>query len=308
MRTRPHALTALATALLALAAAMALNYAFWWRDGRPQDIPDARTPRIKSASFSPYRAGQSPFGAPFTREQLEQDMAVAARHFSRIRTYSNTAQFAPCPSGPKTRAQGHPWWPGRGPTWNRTEGDRRAHPGGQRLPDTVDAWWWETRCCCAERYPGTALRLLPRVKGPSAPVTYADVWEFWLKYHQVAWEVDSITILVLRTGKTPHAHRPRWSTCSQAHAEISRAYPASPSSIGEIVCPARAACARAPCPAAWHRPASAPIMNTAENRGIDVNLFELFDEPWKFGQEGTVAATGASSTWTGTSSSPSPDR
>ena len=31
-------------------------------------------------------------------------------------------------------------------------------------------------------------------------------------------------------------------------------------------------------------------MNVAAERGIDYNLFELFDEPWKAGQEGTVGA------------------
>ncbi|MDO9082196.1 MAG: hypothetical protein Q7U56_02805, partial [Humidesulfovibrio sp.] len=101
MRPLTQTLAALATALVALSAAVALNFAFWWVQGRPQDSPDAVSsdyrPRVKCASCSPDRTGQSPFGASFSRQQLEEDMALAARTVERIRTYANTNQFAPVP-------------------------------------------------------------------------------------------------------------------------------------------------------------------------------------------------------------------
>ncbi|SNS14178.1 Exo-beta-1,3-glucanase, GH17 family [Humidesulfovibrio mexicanus] len=293
MRTRPHALTALATALLALAAAMALNYAFWWRDGRPQDIPDARTPRIKSASFSPYRAGQSPFGAPFTREQLEQDMAVAARHFSRIRTYSNTAQFAPVPE----LAQRHGLkvilgaWVGANLESNEKE-IAGLIQAANAYPDTVERVVVGNEVLLRrEITPELLIDYIRRVKAAvKQPVTYADVWEFWLKYPQVAREVDSITIHVLpywENTPTPIDHVVEHML--EAHAEISRAYPGKPILIGEIGWPSAGRVRKGAVPG---RVAQArfvrQIMNTAEDRGIDFNLFELFDEPWKFGQEGTV--------------------
>ncbi len=293
MRTRPHAMAALATALLALAAAMTLNYAFWWRDGRPQDIPDARTPRIKSASFSPYRAGQSPFGAPFTREQLEQDMAVAARHFSRIRTYSNTAQFAPVPE----LAQRHGLkvilgaWVGANLESNEKE-IAGLIQAANAYPDTVERVVVGNEVLLRrEITPELLIDYIRRVKAAvTQPVTYADVWEFWLKYPQVAKEVDSITIHVLpywENTPTPIDHVVEHML--EAHAEISRAYPGKPILIGEIGWPSAGRVRKDAVPG---RVAQArfvrQIMNTAEDKGIDFNLFELFDEPWKFGQEGTV--------------------
>ncbi|MBI5518993.1 MAG: hypothetical protein HY916_02915 [Desulfovibrio sp.] len=286
-------LAALATALVALAAAVALNYAFWFVQGRPQDIPDAKTPRIKSASFSPYRVGQSPFGAPFTRQQLEEDMAVAAKHFSRIRTYSNTNQFAPVPE----LAQKHGLkvilgaWVGANLESNEKEiaGLIKA---ANEYPDAVERVVVGNEVLLRrEITPELLIDYIRRVKAAiKQPVTYADVWEFWLKYPQVAKEVDSITIHVLPYWEnTPTPLDRVVEHMLQAHDAIAKAYPGKPILIGEIGWPSAGRVRKNAVPG---RVAQATfvrqIMNTAEERGIDFNLFELFDEPWKFGQEGTV--------------------
>jgi len=293
MRSTTSALAGLATALLALAAAVALNYAFWFVQGRPQDIPDAKTPRIKSASFSPYRAGQSPFGASFTREQLEQDMAVAAKHFTRIRTYSNTNQFAPVPElaqkyGLKVILGA---WVGANLESNEKEiaGLIKA---ANEYPDAVERVVVGNEVLLRrEITPELLIDYIRRVKAAiKQPVTYADVWEFWLLYPQVAKEVDSVTIHVLpywENTPTPLEHTIEHML--HAHAAIARAYPGKPILIGEIGWPSAGRVRKDAVPG---RVAQATfvrqIINTAEEKGIDFNLFELFDEPWKFGQEGTV--------------------
>jgi exo-beta-1,3-glucanase (GH17 family) len=293
MRSTTSVLASLATALLALAAAVALNYAFWFVQGRPQNIPDAKTPRIKSASFSPYRAGQSPFGASFTREQLEQDMAVAAKHFTRIRTYSNTNQFAPVPElaqkyGLKVILGA---WVGANLESNEKEiaGLIKA---ANEYPDAVERVVVGNEVLLRrEITPELLIDYIRRVKAAiKQPVTYADVWEFWLLYPQVAKEVDSVTIHVLpywENTPTPLEHTIEHML--HAHAAIARAYPGKPILIGEIGWPSAGRVRKDAVPG---RVAQATfvrqIINIAEEKGIDFNLFELFDEPWKFGQEGTV--------------------
>jgi len=293
MRPSSNALAGLATALVTLAAAVALNFVFWWSQGRPQDIPDARTPRIKSASFSPYRAGQSPFGASFTREQLEADMAVAAKHFERIRTYSNTNQFAPVPE----LAQKHGLkvilgaWVGANLESNEKEINGLIKAAND-YPDAVERVVVGNEVLLRrEITPALLIDYIRRVKAAiKQPVTYADVWEFWLLYPQVAKEVDSLTIHVLpywENTPTPLEHIVEHML--HAHAAIARAYPGKPSLIGESGWPSAGRVRQGAVPG---RVAQArfvrQIINTAEEQGIDFNLFELFDEPWKFGQEGTV--------------------
>ena len=293
MRPATNALAALATALLALTAAVALNYAFWWAQGRPQDLPDAKTPRIKSASFSPYRAGQSPFGTPFTREQLEEDMAVAAKHFTRIRTYSNTHQFAPVPElarkyGLKVILGA---WVGASLKDNEAEIEGLIQ-AANAYPDSVERVVVGNEVLLRrETTEALLIDYIRRVKAAvKQPVTYADVWEYWLEHPRVVAEVDSITIHVLPYWENnPTQLDQTIGHMLEAHAKIAAAYPGKPILIGEIGWPSAGRMREGAAPG---RVAQArfvrQIINTAEERGIDFNLFELFDEPWKFGQEGTV--------------------
>ncbi|MDQ7835418.1 MAG: hypothetical protein RDU24_08555 [Humidesulfovibrio sp.] len=291
-------LAGFATALVALAAAVALNLAFWWVQGRPQDIPDAVSSeggpaRIKSASFSPYRSGQSPFAQPFTRAQLEEDVAFAAKHFERIRTYANRAQFAPVPE----LAQKHGLKVILGAWVGANLKDNELEIAGliklaNDYPDTVERVVVGNEVLLRrEITPELLIDYIRRVKAAvKQPVTYADVWAYWLENPKVAAEVDSITIHILPywentptplDGVIPHM--------LEAHAKIAAAYPGKPILIGEIGWPSAGRVRKDAVPG---RVAQArfvrEIINTAHDKGIDYNIFELFDEPWKFGQEGTV--------------------
>ena len=290
-------LAALTTALTALAVAVALNFAFWWVQGRPQDIPNAVSsdnhPRVKSASFSPYRTGQSPFGQPFTRAELEEDVALAARHFERIRTYANGAQFAPVPE----LAQKHGLkvilgaWIGANLKDNELE-IAGAIKAANDYPDTVERVVVGNEVLLRrEITPALLIDYIRRVKAAvKQPVTYADVWAYWLENPKVAAEVDSLTIHILpywENTPTPIDHV--IPHMLEAHAKIAAAYPGKPILIGEIGWPSAGRVRKDAVPG---RVAQArfvrEIINTAHERGIDYNIFELFDEPWKFGQEGTV--------------------
>ena len=293
MRSSKNIAAALAVGLVALAAAIAVNFLFWWAQGRPQHIPDARTPRIKSASFSPYRTGQSPFGASFTREQLEEDMALAAKHFERIRTYSNTNQFAPVPElaqkyGLKVILGA---WVGANLESNEKEINGLIKSAND-YPDAVERVVVGNEVLLRrEITPQLLIDYIRRVKAAiKQPVTYADVWEFWLMYPQVAKEVDSITIHVLpywENNPTPIDHVVEHML--HAHAAIARAYPGKPILIGEIGWPSAGRVRQGAVPGRVDQARFVrQVINTAEEQGIDFNLFELFDEPWKFGQEGTV--------------------
>ncbi|OIO05708.1 MAG: hypothetical protein AUJ49_00980 [Desulfovibrionaceae bacterium CG1_02_65_16] len=293
MRPNLNALAVLATALVALAAAVALNYGFWWAQGRPQHIPDARDPRIKSASFSPYRPGQSPFGQTFTRTQMEEDMAVAAKYFTRIRTYSNGGQFAAVPE--LARRHGLKVilgaWIGASLSDNEEE-IAGAIKAANDYPDTVERVVVGNEVLLRDEVtPGLLIDYIRRVKAAiKQPVTYADVWEYWLLHPEVAREVDSITIHVLpywENTPTPLDHT--IAHMLEAHDKISQAFPGKPVLIGEIGWPSAGRVREGAVPG---RVAQAKfvrqVMNTADERGIDYNIFELFDEPWKAAQEGTV--------------------
>jgi len=281
------------TAFAVLCLCAGLNFAFWYFQGQPQNIPDAKNPRIKSASFSPYRKGQSPFGPPFTREQLEEDVAIAAKNVERIRTYSNTDLFGLVPE----LAQKHGLkvilgaWIGA-----NLEDNEKEIAGAIRLakafPDTVDRVVVGNEVLLRDEVtPALLIDYIRRVKGAiTQPVTYADVWEYWLLNPKVAAEVDSITIHVLPYWEnTPTSLEHVIEHMLKAHDTIAAAFPGKPILIGEIGWPSAGRDRLAAVPSRVGQARFVrDIINTAQERGIDYNIFELFDEPWKSNQEGTV--------------------
>lgn len=295
MRPSRNVLAVLAASLAAFAAALALNFGFWWFQGRPQNIPDARGTRIKSASFSPYRRGQSPFGETFTPRQLDEDMAVAAKYFTRIRVYSSTGPFADVPRlarkyGLKVILGA---WIGASLPDNEEE-IAAAIKAANEYPDTVERVVVGNEALLRDEVtPGLLISYIRRVKAAvKQPVTYADVWEYWLLHPEVAREVDSITIHVLPYWEDkPTPLSGGVAHMLQAVDAARRAYPDKPVLIGEIGWPSAGRVREGSVPS---RVAQASfvrqIMNAAAEHGFDYNVFELFDEPWKAAQEGTVGA------------------
>jgi len=66
------------------------GYLFWAYEGRAQNVPDAGAERLMSVSFSPYRAEESPLSriSP-TPAEISGDLAVLARRFEGVRTYTS---------------------------------------------------------------------------------------------------------------------------------------------------------------------------------------------------------------------------
>jgi hypothetical protein len=124
----------------------------------------------------------------------------------------------------------------------------------------------------------------------SMPVTYADVWEFWLRYPDVQNSVDFITIHVL----------PYWedfpipASAAAAHLEairdrVAAAFPGKEVVIGEYGWPSagRMREGARPSPSNQAR-AIIEALAVAQRANIRLNIIEAFDQPWKRGLEGAV--------------------
>ena len=122
------------------------------------------------------------------------------------------------------------------------------------------------------------------------PVTYADVWEFWLRYPDVQSAVDFVTIHVL----------PYWedfpipATRAAAHvtairARVAAAFPGKEIVIGEFGWPSagRMREEARPSPSNQAR-AILEAMALAKRENFRMNVIEAFDQPWKRELEGAV--------------------
>ena len=180
---------------------------------------------IDCVSYAPFRGDQNPFGPayPFDPWQIDEDLAQLKPLTDCIRTYSIDHGLDQIPE----IAQRHGLkvmqglWLSSLPDLNRKQIETTIALAN-RYPDVIEAVIVGNEVLLRGEMSAPDLaRTIREVKAQvPMPVTYADVWEFWLRYREVAAAVDFITIHILpywEDHPDPGRARPRgMSTHPQA--------------------------------------------------------------------------------------------
>ena len=124
----------------------------------------------------------------------------------------------------------------------------------------------------------------------SIPVTYADVWEFWLRNRDLAQAVDFVTVHILPYWEDfPISAAQAGAHVDAIRSRVAASFPGKDILIGEVGWPSagtdaggRVAVARQP------GLVLGEVMARARAKNYRVNLIEAFDQPWKRKLEGTV--------------------
>jgi glucan 1,3-beta-glucosidase len=286
--------TPLALLLLSLSAIAAA----WWWLATPINL--ARAPidpnaKLQCVSYAPFRGDQSPL-VPTLQigpEQIAEDMAQLAKISDCVRTYSIENGLDQVPAlaakvGLKV-IQG---------IWL----------SNNRLKNLAQI---QTAVRLTREYPGvitsvvvgnevllrgemTAADLAANIRlvksQVTIPVTYADVWEFWLRHREVYDAVDFVTIHILPYWED-HPIRARHAA---AHVESIRkrmavAFPGKEILIGETGWPSAGRMREGALPSrANQAKVVSEILALAKRENFRVNLIEAYDQPWKRQLEGTV--------------------
>ncbi len=132
------------------------------------------------------------------------------------------------------------------------------------------------------------------------PVTYADVWEFWLRNPQLADEVDFITIHILPYWEDEPIGVDRREADGKLAIEkhlvdiykkVQARFPDKKIVIGETGWPSDGRMRSDARPGRVEQVKYFSIFRqAAEREGFDYNVIEAFDQYWKARQEGTVGA------------------
>src|SRR5262249_42528554 len=135
------------------------------------------------------------------------------------------------------------------------------------------------------------VKLIREVKARvPVPVTYADVWEFWLRNRDVAAAVDFVTIHVLPYWEDfPIPVREAPNHVGDIRRRLVAAFPDKEVFLGEFGWPSvgRMREGALPSPANQARVIH-EVLALAKRESFRVNLIEAFDQPWKRQLEGTV--------------------
>ena len=282
-------------ALFILTAAAVVS-AWWWL-GWPIAPPAAASDpgRIQCMSYTPFRGDQSPLDAATHAQavQIDEDLSKLSRLTGCVRTYATDNGLDQVPAiaqrlGMKV-LQG--LWLGRDRQKNRIQIDT-AIALAKRYPDTISGIVVGNEVLLrGELAAGDIAAILGAVKAATGtPVTYADVWEFWLRNRELAAAVDFITIHVL----------PYWedfpipADIAAAHVDdirsrVAATFPGKEILIGEVGWPSAGRMREGALPSRSNQAhVLEEVMARARAKNYRVNLIEAFDQPWKRYLEGTV--------------------
>jgi glucan 1,3-beta-glucosidase len=286
------------SALGLAAAVLVAIVAFWWRLGTPVPMPPspfAQGEKLHCVSYTPFRGSQTPLDLTthIDAAQIEDDLARLARLTDCVRTYSTNLgldQVAGIAARHGLKVmQGI--WLGRTAERNRQETET-AVALAKQYPDVIRAIIVGNEVLLrGELGQAAVAKAIREVKAQvSVPVTYADVWEFWLRNREVYDAVDFVTIHIL----------PYWEDFpipaaeAAAHVESIRrqvvtSFPDKEVLIGEVGWPSQGRMREGalPSPATQARVLH-DVLTMAKRENVHVNVIEAFDQPWKRALEGTV--------------------
>jgi glucan 1,3-beta-glucosidase len=278
-----------------VAAAIAATWAWL---GRAVDMPAsplAAGEKIQCVSYAPFRAGQDPFGpdVPIDPRQIEDDLTALKPLTDCIRTYSVDHGLDQIPEiaarhGMKVMLG---LWLSSLPDLSRHQVET-AVALARRYPDVIQSVVVGNEVLLRGEMSAPDLaNTIRAVKAQvSMPVTYADVWEFWLRYREVAAAVDFITIHVLPYWEDfPIPARDAAAHVAAIRGQVAAAFPGRDILIGEFGWPSAGRMREGALPSRANQARVVEeVLAQAKRDNYRVNLIEAFDQPWKRQLEGTV--------------------
>ncbi|MFA6283081.1 MAG: glycosyl hydrolase family 17 protein [Desulfurivibrionaceae bacterium] len=286
--------------VLAYTLALAAIFGFWHGIGQPRQIPEpelAAHHTLQCVSYAPFEKDQSPFdfakGMTIDPARIDADLAMLSSRFSCIRTYS-VAGLEALPE--YAEKYGMQVLLGAWVTVDKkiTEEElRKVVELAKQYPKSVRAVVVGNETLLRREITGAQLAgYINQVKAalPGVPVTYADVWEFWLKHPEVAQATDFVMIHILPYWEdNPVSIGQAMDHIKKIREEVGAKIPGKEIVIGETGWPSQGRMREGALPSLENQARFIRgFVALAEQEQWQYNLIEAFDQPWKRIKEGAV--------------------
>jgi exo-beta-1,3-glucanase (GH17 family) len=277
--------------------ALAIVAAWWWL-GSPIPLPpSALSPgeKLWCLSYAPFRGAQDPLveGTRVSAEQIDEDLALLTKYTNCIRTYS--VEDGRDDVLKSARRYGlkvmHGVWVSGDLERTRRQVETSVAYAKQ-FPDVITAIVVGNEVLLrGEMTAANLIAVIRDIKAQVAmPVTYADVWEFWLRYPDVQGAVDFVTIHVLPYWEDfPIPASRAASHLVAIRNKVAAVFPGKEIVIGEFGWPSAGRMREDARPSPYDQArAVIDALAAAKAQNIHVNIIEAFDQPWKGALEGAV--------------------
>jgi exo-beta-1,3-glucanase (GH17 family) len=286
--------TPLALLLISLSAIAAV----WWWLATP--ITLSRAPidpnaKLQCVSYAPFRGDQTPLVATtqISAEQIAQDLAQLAKISDCVRTYSieNGLDQVPALAAKVGLKVIQGIWLGSNRLKNLAQISIAVRLA-KDYPGVITALVVGNEVLLrGEMTTADLAAIIRSVKSQvTVPVTYADVWEYWLRNREVYEAVDFVTIHILPYWED----LPVRAKFAAAHVDAIRkrmavAFPGKEILVGETGWPSAGRMRDGALPSRTNQArVVSEILDLAKRENFRVNLIEAYDQPWKRQLEGTV--------------------
>ena len=286
--------TPLALLLICLGAIAAV----WWWLATP--ITLARAPidpnaKLLCVSYAPFRDAQTPLvlTTRIASEQIAQDLAQLVKISDCVRTYSieNGLDQVPAQAAKVGLKVILGIWLGSDRLKNLAQ-ISTAVSLTKQFPGVITALVVGNEVLLRGEMTTSDLAATIRlVKAQvSVPVTYADVWEYWLRYREIYDAVDFVTIHILPYWEDfPIRAKFAASHVDSIRKRMAVAFPAKEILVGETGWPSEGRMREGALPSRTNQArVVSEILLLAKQENFRVNLIEAYDQPWKRQLEGTV--------------------
>ena len=288
----------LRTPLALLVLSLVAIGAVWWWLATPISLarapidPDAK---LMCVSYAPFRGAQTPLlrTTHIAPEQIAADLAQLAKISDCVRTYSieNGLDQVPALAAKAGLKVIQGIWLGSDRLKNLAQ-ISTAVSLTKQFPEVISSLVVGNEVLLrGEMTPSDLAAIIRSVKSQvTVPVTYADVWEYWLRNREIYEAVDFVTIHIL----------PYWedfpirAKYAAAHVDAIRkrmavAFPGKEILIGETGWPSEGRMREGALPSRANQArVVSEILELAKREKFRVNLIEAYDQPWKRALEGTV--------------------
>jgi exo-beta-1,3-glucanase (GH17 family) len=286
------------TPLALLVVSLSAIVAVWWWLATPVVLvraPIDPAAKLECVSYAPFRDTQTPL-VPTTHisaAQISQDLAQLAEISNCVRTYSveNGLDQVPALAGKVGLKVIQGIWLGSNRLKNLAQistavGLTKQYPGVITAVVVGNEVLLRGEMTTAD----LAANIRAVKAQVSVPVTYADVWEYWLRNREVYEAVDFVTIHILPYWEDfPIRARHAAAHVDSIRKRLAVAFPNKEILIGETGWPSAGRMRDGALPSRTNQArVVSEILDLAKREGFRVNLIEAYDQPWKRQLEGTV--------------------
>lgn len=268
----------------------------WCLQGWPREVPEAGVERVECVSYAPFRLpGESPFDETFrvTRERIADDLRLLAPRTRCVRTYSIDQGLDQVPAAARELGMQVLLgvWIGRDRDKNRIELEHALALANMHA-DVVRGLIVGNEVMLRRELPESELQALLQhaQAATTVPVTYADVWEFWLKHPRLAGAVDFLTIHILPYWEDePVGVAAAIEHVRDVYRTMQQQFAGRTILIGETGWPRDGRARRQAQPGRIEQARFVrAFVAAAQAEGLPYNLIEAFDQPWKRRLEGAM--------------------